>query len=448
MKVKDKLSFQFTLMFAVLLLLVLTCVYLFASHNRTWNFFEKLDDRAITVGQFYLAQDNLSKENFENVLKKFPQSLSGETLRVYNDQYKSQFIPDGALRWDLSILKHVAQQKKIHFFQGNRQVTGIYYSDNSGNFIIMVAADDESGYHYLHDLGFFMLFFFFVSLVITYLAGYVFSRIALSPIVQITSNLKKIRSTSLDLRLPVDAKKTDEIDNLSLTINQLLEHLEQSFESQQSFIAHASHELRTPITTIMGEAETTLVLDRKPEEYQASLANIIKESVRLNQIINSLMELVQTDAANYEVDSIRMDELMWAITDELNADNVSINYNLPANPLRYTVQGNWQLLFIGINNIVKNAIKFSNQKNVYCELFCNEKGVNIVIRDEGIGIEEKDLGQIFQPFFRASNALNYAGYGIGLSLSRNIIKLHNGSIKVDSVRLKGTTFYITLPASH
>jgi len=451
LKVKDRLSLQFTFMFAVLLLGVLTGIYLFVEHNRVKTFFTKLDDRAITVAQFYLAEDNLSKENFKSVLKKFPQALSGETIRIYDDHYKPQFIPEGPVRWDKSILETVASQKLVHLSQDNRQVTGIYYIDNSGNFIIMVSAVDDSGYHDMHDLGLIMFFFFLASLFITYFMGSVFSRIALLPIVKITNNLKTIRASSLDLRLPVDQKKTDEIDSLSLTINQLLEHLEQSFENQQSFIANASHELRTPITTILGEAEISLMHNRQGEDYRQTLNNIIKETERLNYIINSLMELIQTNVENRDFQNIRMDELLWEIKDELSLktteNNINIKYNLPYDPSKYTLQGNRQLLFIGISNILKNALKFSDSE-VSCEIFCDAKGVNILIRDQGIGIHEKDINKIFQPFFRSPNALSYAGYGIGLSLTQNIIRLHNGVIKVKSQINKGTEFHIIFPTYH
>ena len=445
MKVKDRLSFQFTFMFALLLLLVLTGVFLFAGHNRVNTFFDKLDDRAINVAQFYLAEDNLSKENFKSVIKKFPQSLAGENIRIYTDHYQPKFIPEDSVHWDKRILKQVIEQKKIHFSEGNRQVTGIYYVDNSGNFIVIVSAVDESGYHYLHDLSLVMIFFFMASLLITFFIGKIFSKIALYPIVSITENLKRIRASSLDLRLPVAERKTDEIDNLSLTINKLLEHLEQSFESQQSFIANASHELRTPITTILGEAETTLVRERPKEEYQLTLVNIIKETESLNEIINSLMDLMQMDLAHYELQSVRMDELLWEIVDELDNDKVKIDYNIPNDRLKCTIMGNRRLLFIGINNVIKNAVKFSDGKEVFCELFCNETGINIKIRDQGIGMTQKDILNIFQPFFRASNALNYAGHGIGLSLTQNVLKYHNGIIIVNSIVDTGTEFHLIFP---
>ncbi len=449
MKVKDRLSLQFTFMFAVLMLVVLTGIYFFVEHTRYKTFFDKLDDRAVTVAQFYLAEDNLSKENFKNVLRKFQQSLPDETIRIYDDKFKPKFVPEDTVIWDINVLKDVLSQKEVHINYGIKQATGIYYADNSGNFIIMVSAIDYNGIHEMKVLRLIMFIFFLVSLVITYLIGTVFSGIALLPIVNITGNLKRIRSSSLDLRLPVAEKQTDEIDALSLTINNLLEHLEQSFESQRSFIANASHELRTPITTMLGEAEIALMHERENEEYKATLTNIIKETERLNHIINSLMELMQTNISNYDFQTIRMDELLWEIKDELSAKTnenlIKLGYDLTADPSKFSLMGNHQLLFIGISNIIKNALKFSDNKEVTCKLFYEHNAIHLIIHDDGIGIAAKDIDKIFQPFYRASNALYYQGYGIGLSLSNNIFRLHNGIIEVSSELKNGTDFHIVFP---
>lgn len=279
--------------------------------------------------------------------------------------------------------------------------------------------------------------------------GRVFSRIALFPIVKTTANLKAIRSSSLDKRLNVGQRKIDEIDLLRISINQLLEHLEQSFSSQKSFISNVSRELRTPITMILGEAETTLMLERNKEEYKKSLISIAQEAGQLGGIISSLMDLMQTNLESIELQDVRIDELVWEILDELEGNmtgsKVNVKYDLPHDPSKYTIHGNSQLLFIAISNIIKNVIKFSDPKEVKCYIFCDLKCVNLVIQDEGIGIVESDLQKIFQPFFRSSNAIGYPGNGVGLSLSSNIIKVHNGTIKVESKPGKGTTFHITFP---
>ena len=449
MKVRDKLSFQFTFMFAILLLAVLSGIYFFIEHNRVNSFFNKLDDRAITVAQFYLAEDNLSKENFKRVLKKYPQSLSQEYIRVYDGNFQPKFIPEDSVKWNINILKTVARQKKIHLIQGERQVSGIYYIDNSGHFIILVSAIDESGLNEMHDLRLIIIIFFIAFLFITFFMGRFFARIALQPIIKITNNLKKIRASSLDQRLPFNQKKTDEIDILSSTINQLLEHLEQSFESQQSFIAHASHELRTPITAILGEAEITLMKDRDIREYKQVLNEIISDVGRLNYLLNSMIDMMQANTCNCDFQTIRMDELLWEVVDELTVknsdDQINLKYNLPENDLKIVLQGNRRLLFIAISNVLKNCIKFSDGKQVFCELSGDSGGISIVIRDQGIGIYSKDIAKIFQPFFRSANATGYPGNGIGLSLTYNIIKLHNGTISVDSELNKGSVFTLFFP---
>ena len=244
--------------------------------------------------------------------------------------------------------------------------------------------------------------FFISSLFITFFIGRIFASISLQPIVSITGNLKRIRASSLHHRLPVNTAKTDETDNLSSAINQLLEHLEQSFEGQKSFVANASHELRTPITSILGEAEITLMKDRKPAEYKHALEEIVGSVERLNHIINSLMELMQTNLDNKDFQSIRIDELIWEIADELPfktmVDHIKVSYDLPGDQSKRTLQGNRQLLFIAISNILKNAMKFSGNKEVSCTVSCKDNHVIIIIRDSGIGISEDDLKKIFQPF--------------------------------------------------
>ncbi|QNK63601.1 HAMP domain-containing histidine kinase [Pedobacter sp. PAMC26386] len=449
MKVKNRLSLQFTLMFAILLLVVLTGIYFLVEHNRLKSFMNKLDERAVIVAQFYLAEDNLSKDIFKQVAKKFPQSLTHESIRIYDDKFNSKFTREDSISWKHEFLAQIVKKKSIHINQGETQITGIYYPDNSGNFIVVVSAIDDRGLHDMEQLKLIMSMFFVSSLFITFFIGRIFASISIQPIVSITGNLKRIRASSLHHRLPVNSVKTDETDNLSSAINQLLEHLEQSFESQKSFVANASHELRTPITSILGEAEITLMKDRSPQEYKHALEEIVGSVERLNYIINSLMELMQTNLDNKDFQHIRIDELIWEIADELafkkNADNIKIVYDLPTDDSKRTLQGNRQLLFIAVSNILKNAIKFSQGQEVLCTVSYHHNSIAITIRDRGIGIHENDLKKIFQPFYRAANALNFSGYGIGLSLTHNIIRQHNGSIEVKSILGQGTVFSLYFP---
>jgi signal transduction histidine kinase len=448
MKVKNKLSLQFTFLFGVVLLSVLIGIYLLEDSNRKINFYEKLEDRAFIAGEFYLAQDNMSKENFNEVLKKYPQSLSNEIVSIYNDSYQPVFIKEDTARWSKELIKDVIQKKKVRFTLKGQQVVGIYYIDNSGNFVVIASATDDAGKENMKNLSIIMLFSFFVSLIITFFLGRLFATIALNPINRIIDNIKIIRATSLNKRLPVGKISHDEINQLSITVNNLLEHLEQSFQAQQSFIMNASHELRTPITSILGNAEITLRNTRETEEYKNTLNNIVKEAEKLNEIMTTLLELAHINLDNSALQQIRIDELLWEVTDEWGKPENSplkVDYGTALDINKCTIMGNRRLLFIALSNILRNAIKFSNNKEVYCKLRYTDDEAIISIKDNGIGIDKDDLEKIFQPFYRAANAQSFAGSGIGLYLTDRIIRLHNGKIEVQSKIGSGTEFKVSFP---
>jgi signal transduction histidine kinase len=430
---------------AVLLLAVLAGIYLLTSQHYTNDFHERLVDRAITNAELFLAQDNLSVERFRDVQKKFPQSLPEEIVRIYNDSNESVFIKDSSYQWPVSVINRVRQQKLIYYTTGKRRTAGIYYIDNSGNFTVLVSAVDTYGLQQMQQLFWVMFVAFFISVFILFFAGRLFARIALSPIIKVINDVKFIRSASLDKRLRTKEGK-DEINELAVTFNNLLEHLEQSFGAQRSFVAHASHELRTPITSIIGEVEVTLSQDRDKEEYKKTLEGVLTESGKLNDLINNLFDLAQANIDITEFQDVRLDELLWQVKDEWSSripeSTVDLRYNLPEDPRRYTIQGNNYLLFIAVGNILKNAIKFSNNKIVTCKLYFQNNAPVVSIRDTGIGINKEDIQNIFQPFFRGANTIGYSGYGVGLSLADKIFRLHNVRISVNSELDKGTEFLL------
>jgi signal transduction histidine kinase len=444
MKIRDRLSLQYTLVSAVLFFLVLAGIYLFTVQHLKNDFEYRLRDRAITNAELFLAQDNLSAEKFRDVQKKYPQSLPEEIVRIYNDKDEPVFITTGGYQWPKEVIDKARQEKSIFYSDGNRQTVGIYYIDNSGNFTVLASAVDTFGQNQMRQLFWRMFISFFISVVILFFAGRLFARIALSPIVKVIGDVRFIRSTSLDKRLQTKAGK-DEINELAVTFNNLLEHLEQSFEAQRSFVAHASHELRTPITSIIGDVEVTLSQDREKEEYKDTLKGVLTESEKLNELTDNLFELAQTNIDITEFRNLRLDELLWQVKDEVSripGSQIELLYNLPEDHRKYTIQGNSQLLFMAIGNILKNAVKFSNNQVVTCTLYLQNNTPVISIRDTGIGIGEEDINNIFQPFYRGGNTFGYSGYGVGLSLADKIFRLHNIKTTVKSRLNEGTEFFL------
>jgi signal transduction histidine kinase len=445
MTIRNRLSLQFTLVSAILFFIVLAGIYLLTGRYRRTNFQERLLDRAYTHAELYLAQDNMSEEKFRDVQKKYPLSLPQEVVRIYNDSDQPVFIRAGSFQWPPSLIDRVREEKQVQIQEGDKFISGIYYKDNSGNFTVLASAVDTFGQEEMRQLFLVMFVAFFISVFILFFAGRLFSRLALLPINKVINDVRFIRSTSLDKRLLTKGGK-DEINELAVTFNNLLEHLEQSFEAQGSFVAHASHELRTPVTTIIGDVEVTLSQQRDGAAYRETLKGVLDQAEKLNELINNLFDLAQTNTGITEFHELRLDELLWQVKDEwsnkLPDSKIDLQYHLPEDTRKYTVQANNYLLFIAIGNIVRNAIKFSDNGIVHCRLFIRNNAPVVSIRDNGIGIGKDDLRNIFQPFFRGANSFGYAGYGVGLSLADKIFRLHNVKVSVNSEVNRGTEFVL------
>jgi signal transduction histidine kinase len=244
----------------------------------------------------------------------------------------------------------------------------------------------------------------------------------------------------------------DEIEELSHTFNNMLDRLETSFESQNNFVSNASHELSTPLTAIIGEAELTLTKPRSPEQYVQSTQVILNEAERLRNVTTTLLNLAQTgfDGKKQNWEQVRADELVWSVkksVDNINPQNQVYfdTSHLPEEARKLSTSGNMQLLILALSNVVVNACKYSNNSPVTIGVAATDERILIVVRDTGIGIPENELPYIFDPFFRASNVEHFKGYGIGLPLSRNILRLHGGDIVVSSKVGEGTIIHISLP---
>lgn len=447
MKIKNRLSIQFTLISAFILLVVLCVIYVLAAEYRRNNFRERLTDRATIVAELFLAQDNLSTEDFKKVQEKYPQSLTNEVVQIYDENNQPVFIKQNNSLWTNDIIDKVKKNKSIYYKQGSKEAAGIYYVDNSGNFSVLISAVDSYGLKQLKQIFWVMVIAFCLSVLLIFYSGRWFAKMTLQPIVRIINEVKIVRSTNLNKRLEIKVGAKDEISELAITFNNLLEHLEQSFEAQSLFIAHASHELRTPFASIIGDIEVTLSHNRASEEYRKTLKQVLNQSEKLNSLLNNLFVLAQSNIDINSFNDIRLDELLWAVTDEwmnkIANSKIEVEYKLPSDTSKYVIQGNYHLLFIALGNIIKNAIKFSDNDTVYCKLYFKNSSPVISIRDSGIGIEKEDFKKIFMPFYRGSNTSGYSGSGIGLSLADKIFRLHNASITTASVLGKGTEFFIT-----
>lgn len=287
------------------------------------------------------------------------------------------------------------------------------------------------------------------------IGGYFVARKSLAPVANMGAQVERISAANLHERLEV-RNATDELGRLARTFNDLLDRLDQSFERQRRFISDASHELRTPISILRGEAEVALSqLSRPPEEYRESLAVLHEEAQRLSNIVEDLFTLTRADAGEYRLTrtDFYLDELaadcVRATRALAQAKNITLSvvaaHEMP-------VRADEDLLRRMILNLLDNAIKYTPEGgNVSVTCGTAPNGYELSVTDSGLGIPVEMQSRIFERFFRVDKARSRTGRdggaGLGLSIARWIAEAHLGRIELARSNAAGSTFKVYIPAS-
>ena len=264
----------------------------------------------------------------------------------------------------------------------------------------------------------------------------------LIPIKDITKTAKKIDTNRLTSKIG-QPKYNDEIKELIDSFNTMTIRLQHGFEQIERFNSDVSHELKTPLTVIKGEANLALRKLREPQEYQQSIKIIAGEANCMQKMIDDLLLLVQYSKENIEqsFSLIDMDTLLIMVLEKYDAmakeKNIKVHID-KLEPISYSA--NSQLMTIIFSNIIDNAIKYTPQnRNIYISLFKVDK-IYFIVKDEGIGISQEKLNKITNRFYRVDESRNreVKGFGLGLSIVKNSVDLHNAKMDIASQLNIGT----------
>jgi signal transduction histidine kinase len=454
MSIRIKILILFTALTVSIILLMTGCAYFLTNQYSFTDFYKRLEIRAIVAARAALIKDRDNSATYTELRNEHLERMPYEQeyfLKVDSTGHISH--PKALAAMPGSFYEMVQLQGKANQRIGDTFYTGVLFGQDPERYIVIVSARNDFGSRYMADLKRVLIICLGTAGILVLAAGFFFSRYILQPVRLLTAQVKTIKAHNLHMRLdPPDSH--DEMNELAQTFNNMLDRLETAFETQNNFVSNASHELGTPLTAIIGEAELALNKQRSDEEYRQSIKVILTEAERLEHITKSLLRLAQTGFGGkmQKRDRIRMDELIFSVKDtidEINPNNrVEIDYSLlPEDEAKLFVLADTQLLHLAFSNIIQNACKYSDNRPVSVALAATDTNIILLIRDQGIGIPSSELGFIYDPFFRASNTSGYKGYGIGLPLARNIIRLHGGNIIVNSQQGHGTEIRITLPAA-
>lgn len=288
-----------------------------------------------------------------------------------------------------------------------------------------------------------------IGVLFSILLGYVIVQRSMRRLEDLTETTENITSTSLHQRSdPLLWPK--ELRTLGIAFNQMLDRVEASFSRLKQFSGDLAHELRTPISNMMGETELALLHASSVEDYQKVLESNLEELHRISHLIENLLFLAHTENPQLDIKKVllKADEEIAVIAEfhQAMAEDKNINITchgkaaLHANPVMFRRM---------INNILTNALKYT-ERNGEIEIAITEldnQKIQIAIKDNGIGIAAEHLPNIFNRFYRVDSARSQAsgGVGLGLAIVESIVDLHQGSISITSRLGVGSTVFIVLP---
>jgi signal transduction histidine kinase len=321
-----------------------------------------------------------------------------------------------------------------------------------GTYVAIVTAYDGGGLERQRTLWWTLLWGYLAAVVVVALLGMVFARWALLPFNRLIGQLRGPGSPQAFRLRPLH--QHDEAGVLAQAFNDLLTRQEALAESQRSFIAQASHELRTPLTTIKGWLETSLAYDADAASLREGIRQATQELDKLTALANGLLHLARLEGLGAGLDRhpLELTDVLLDVIDTVQHQwpqqrlALAVGEGVQQQAAAPTVLGNTHLLRTAITNLVDNARKYSSGQPVTLRLEMHtDQAIRLTIEDQGIGILPADAERIFQPLTRGTNAQAVSGFGIGLTLAREIIQLHQGQLWLRPRPGGGTIAEVELP---
>ena len=446
MRISTRLSIIISLIASTTFIGFGITIYAYSTYYQKKSFNERISHRVEVTEKIFLEKDSFRPEELEKVADEFLHTLPKETEEMV--EIIANKSPVFQYTYSKEIKDSFLKMDEFTFAENDIQGMSKVFKKNGKAYLIIVTAEDTIGIQKLSDLLKVIILIIVIAIPFIFLGSFLSVRFALLPISKKIEKANTISASNLHQRLEVQNPK-DELGLLAISFNNLLDRLEESFKGQKSFISNASHELRNPLTAIIGEAEITLSMSRTVEEYQSSMSTILQEAEILNSTVNNLLQLskISVNEINVQFTDVDFIELLKEINNSYNFINPDHNIELLIEDSNntYLVFGNRNLLKTAILNLFDNACKFSSNAKVEVRCMVESNQIYLQIVDFGIGILESDIERILLPFYRGNNTIKLKGSGIGLSLSSKIIALHDGSLIIKSIINKQTTVKVLLP---
>ena len=407
---------------------------------------------------YFLEQSiNLRIETnlYQNSIKIYDQLKENKHLKFYSIKaYQYCVLKDDKIIYktkDFSIdLKKYIDKDKIFFVNeiSEYEIDATYILKFNTPFNGSIIIKKQGISNKAEDVEDILLFLNPLLLLVLLFIGNKLVDKVLNPIKKITTSAKNITIDNFSHTIDIP-NASDEIKELIQTFNEMIYRLQSQVELLDRFNSDISHELRIPLTVIQGELELALRKSRDQEYYKHSINIILNQTKNLYSLVEALLLLTKYDKQNI-LDTFEpsiLDSILLNVCEKYEQILKDKNISLEILKLEsISLNANQFLINSIFSNLLDNAIKYTpNNKKITISLYKDEKTIYFIVKDEGIGIEQDQISKITNRFYRVDQSRNRSikGFGLGLSIVDNAVKLHNGTINIASKPNQGTTVTIT-----
>ncbi|MEE4253322.1 MAG: ATP-binding protein [Desulfuromusa sp.] len=447
-----RLTLLYTLLFAVLSLLIFGVM----NNNLKTSLRDRIDQELLGDGREFVEifqQGGLKPLAREIRLETEAEGVDQIFIRIYSPDLKIIETSDMKIWDDLPkyspILENIGHEQfetvslAIHSGQAR-----IFYQPLGNGYILQTGTLLSSDEKLVADFQRVFIFAFALILVAAVPIGFYISKRSLAGIQKVKETADQISRGNLTQAISLH-NQTEEVDDLIISINRMQLRIHTLIKELQDVNNNIAHDLRSPVTRIRGLAETTLSGDQSLLEYQGMSGSVIEECDSLVGMINTMLEIAETDAGVTPLDKMSVNisaiirdvaELYSPVAED---KNITISLKITDDPI--LISGDRSRLQRAFANLLDNALKFTQEGGwVALEAKRENHTAQIKIADSGSGISAKDLPRVWERFYRADRSRSTPGTGLGLSLVQSIILAHDGKIDITSTEGAGTqvTVYI------
>ena len=436
MNLKQRFSFSFSILYSVILATLLFLVYTQFANFRKEEIQNRLKEKAQTTLKLLVEVKQVDYQLLKLIDSNTINNLYNEKVLIFNDTFGLIYssIDDAVINWDRKLLKRIQDEDYIYMSENEYDIVGIESQYQGKVYLVLISAEDKFGNRNLVYLKYLFITAFVIGLILVWILSFYLSKEALTPLDEFKERVQNISENNLSTRIE-DTGRKDEITGLTRAFNMMIDRIDKSFQYQKSFVGSASHELRTPLSKISAQLENLMQNPDFPLEYIPILSSINEDAQQLSDIVTSLLILSKLEKENTSkaFTNVRIDEIIFSSAEFLKKfyPDLRIHFeiiNQTNAEDKLEVKGDESLLKIAINNLLKNAYLYSDNKEVYIKIIQEENRINLFFENTGRTPDTKDTYELFDPFVRGSNAIQSKGFGLGLSIVKRIIQYNEAEI--------------------